>query len=86
MQPLPPAHRAPLLQPPARTHSICTNLDLTLPARPVQPPPQLYTLAKEKFSDSWKIAIANVVIDFVLIVVIFLNMEYPWVVEEQKYG
>lgn len=45
----------------------------------------LYTLAKEKFSDSAKIAIANVVIDFTLIVVIFLNQEYPWVVNRDLW-
>ncbi|GAX73194.1 hypothetical protein CEUSTIGMA_g647.t1 [Chlamydomonas eustigma] len=40
----------------------------------------LYTLAKEKFSDSAKVAILNVVVDFALIVVIFLHLEYPWAV------
>ena len=43
---------------------------------------QLYTLAKEKFSDSWKIALTNVLIDFIFLIVIFLNLEYPWHVEE----
>ena len=40
----------------------------------------LYTLAKEKFSDSAKVALLNVIVDFVLIVVIFLHLEYPWAV------
>ena len=67
-----------------------------LPFHPHDPPPththahtasasQLYTLAKEKFSESWKIAIANVVIDFLLIVVVFLNLEYPWVVNKDLW-
>ena len=38
----------------------------------------LYTLAKEKFSDSWKFAVGTVVVEFFLIVAIFINLEYPW--------
>lgn len=38
----------------------------------------LYTLAKEKFSDSWKFAVGNVVVDFFLILAIMINLEYPW--------
>lgn len=41
----------------------------------------LYTLAKEKFSDSAKVALLNVLVDFILIVVIFLHLEYPWAVD-----
>jgi hypothetical protein len=40
----------------------------------------LYTLAKEKFSDSAKVALLNVFVDFVLILVIFLHLEFPWAV------
>ncbi|KXZ48338.1 hypothetical protein GPECTOR_28g744 [Gonium pectorale] len=41
----------------------------------------LFTLAKEKYSDSWKIAVLTVVVDFFLILAIMLNLEYPWAVD-----
>ena len=45
----------------------------------------LYTLAKEKFSDSAKVAVTTVIIDFILILVIFLNLGYPWVVNPDLF-
>ncbi|KAG2487286.1 hypothetical protein HYH03_014127 [Edaphochlamys debaryana] len=44
----------------------------------------LFTLAKEKYSDSWKIAVLTVVVDFLLILAIMLNLEYPWVVDPKN--
>lgn len=41
----------------------------------------LFTLAKEKISDSWKVAVLTVVVDFLLILAIMLNLEYPWAVD-----
>lgn len=41
----------------------------------------LYTLAKEKFSESAQVALLNIVVDFLLILVIFLHLEYPWAVD-----
>lgn len=41
----------------------------------------LYTLAKEKVTDSPQVAMVNVIVDFVLILVIFLHLEYPWAVD-----
>jgi hypothetical protein len=41
----------------------------------------LYTLAKEKVTDSPQVAMVNVIVDFILILVIFLHLEYPWAVD-----
>ncbi|GLI68263.1 hypothetical protein VaNZ11_012618, partial [Volvox africanus] len=41
----------------------------------------LFTLAKEKYSDSWKVAILTVIVDFLLILAIMFNLEYPWAVD-----
>ncbi len=41
----------------------------------------LYTLAKEKISDSASIAIASILIDFYLILCLFLTPHYPWAVD-----
>jgi len=38
----------------------------------------LYTLAKEKINDSARIAILNILIDFILIVLLFITPHYPW--------
>lgn len=38
----------------------------------------LYTLAKEKISDSAAVALANIIIDFVLIVLLFITPHYQW--------
>ena len=41
----------------------------------------LFTLAKEKYSDSWKVAVLTVIVDFLLIMAIMFNLEYPWAVD-----
>ena len=41
----------------------------------------LYTLAKEKVTDSNWVAMVNVIVDFILILVIFLHLEYPWAID-----
>ena len=44
----------------------------------------LYTLAKEKINDNRNFAIATIVIDFVLVVLLFVVPEYPWALEEDS--
>lgn len=41
----------------------------------------LFTLAKEKVSNSARVAIASILIDFVLIVLLFITPHYPWAVD-----
>eukprot|EP00955_Chlamydomonas_euryale_P107630 365785-Chlamydomonas_euryale.AAC.4 len=41
----------------------------------------LYTLAKEKVTDVWWVALLNVIVDFMLILATFLHLEYPWAVD-----
>jgi hypothetical protein len=41
----------------------------------------LFTLAKENYNDSWKVAVLTVVVDFLLIMAIMFNLEYPWAVD-----
>jgi hypothetical protein len=44
----------------------------------VAPPVLCHT--EEKLSDNAKVALANVIIDFLLILAIFLHLEFPWAV------
>lgn len=44
----------------------------------------LYTLAKEKINDSRNFALATIIIDFILVVLLFIVPEYPWALEEDS--
>jgi hypothetical protein len=45
----------------------------------------LYTLAKEKISDSARIAMLTIGIDFILIVLLFLMPEFPWAADPKLW-
>lgn len=42
----------------------------------------LYTLAKEKINDNRNFAIATILIDWILVLMLFIVPEYPWALEE----
>jgi hypothetical protein len=44
----------------------------------------LYTLAKEKINDSRNFALATILIDFVMVVLLFIVPEYPWALENDS--
>ncbi len=48
------------------------------------PAQTLFTLAKEKLNDSARMAVATVIVDFLLILAIFINLEYPWAVDPKN--